>query len=192
MAFYVPGTEETDPKKQNMSLQLLGAAASTNTTNIATNTTNIAANTAAITALQSPGNGLANSSGSLGVSLAKITASLGADVALNNTANFFDGPSVAQGTTGTWFVSGTVTLVDTAGAAQFQCKLWDGTTVISSSAASSAGANFFASVSLSGYLASPAANIRISVKDISSVSGKISFNQSGTLKDSTLSAYRIA
>ncbi len=52
---YVPGTEETDPKKQNMALQQLGAAAktigdtvATNTTNIATNTAAIAANTAAI------------------------------------------------------------------------------------------------------------------------------------------------
>src|SRR2546426_953355 len=40
--------------------------------------------------------------------LTPITNSLGADVALNNTANYFDGPSVAQGTSGTWFASGTV------------------------------------------------------------------------------------
>lgn len=65
MVFYVPGTEETDPKKQNMSLQQLGggltsavadtatntAAIATNTTNIATNTTNIATNTASIAAI---------------------------------------------------------------------------------------------------------------------------------------------
>lgn len=73
MTIYVPGVAETDPKKQNRSLQQLGTATSTNTTsiatntadiatnttniatnttNIATNTTNIATNTSAISALQ--------------------------------------------------------------------------------------------------------------------------------------------
>lgn len=51
MTIYVPGTSETDPKKQNRSLQAIAAAATTNTTNIATNTTNIATNTTAIAAL---------------------------------------------------------------------------------------------------------------------------------------------
>lgn len=58
MTIYVPGTAETDPKKQNRSLQAIAAAATTNatdittnTTNIATNTTNIATNTTAIAAL---------------------------------------------------------------------------------------------------------------------------------------------
>jgi hypothetical protein len=45
MVLYVPGTEETDPKKQNMSLQQIGSAATTNATNTATNTANIATNT---------------------------------------------------------------------------------------------------------------------------------------------------
>lgn len=48
---YAPGTQETDPKKQNRSLQANAAATATNTTNIATNTSGIAANTAAIAAL---------------------------------------------------------------------------------------------------------------------------------------------
>jgi hypothetical protein len=58
MALYVPGTEETDPKKIIMSQQLVAGQTTTNTTsiatntaNIATNTTNIATNTAAIAAL---------------------------------------------------------------------------------------------------------------------------------------------
>lgn len=45
MTVYAPGTEETDPKKQNMSLQQNAAANTTNATNIATNTANIATNT---------------------------------------------------------------------------------------------------------------------------------------------------
>lgn len=51
MTVYVPGTGETDSKKQNMSLQALGAAQAVDEANIATNTTNIATNTAAIAAL---------------------------------------------------------------------------------------------------------------------------------------------
>src|SRR5258708_17127371 len=42
-----------------------------------------------------------------------ITNSLGADVLLNNTTIYFDGPSIAQGNTGTWSVSVTVTFTDT-------------------------------------------------------------------------------
>ena len=124
-------------------------------------------------------------------SASTITNSLGADVALNNIANYFDGPSVAQGTVGTWDVSGTVTLSDTAGAAAFDCKLWDGTTVIASCRHIQNVANNPISVCLSGRLASPAGNLRISVIDISSTSGKIAFNLTGNSKDSTITAIRI-
>lgn len=176
MAIYRPGTGETDPKKQNMSLQAIAAAAEQAITDIATNTANIATNTALLAALTG----------------SKITASLGADVALSNTGLYFDGPSIAQGSTGIWSVSGTVTLTDTAGAAHFDCKLWDGTTVIASTRQIAPSVNQFVHVTLSGYLAIPAGNLRISCKDITSTSGKIIFNQTGLSKDSTISAYRIA
>jgi hypothetical protein len=228
---YAPGTEETDPKKQNMSLQQNAAAN-------ATNTTNIAANAAAIAALQTgtvttiAGNsgaftlngtsGITNTVNDIKLSQAsssqfgavkvdnttitasggvistvnplpaQIKSSLGANVALNNTALFFDGPSIAQGSTGTWWVSGTVSFVDSAGAALVYCKLWDGTTVIDSATFTTGAANFFGSVSLSGFLASPAGNLRISCRDTTSNSGSIVFNQTGNSKDSTISAYRIA
>jgi hypothetical protein len=189
-ALYVPPTDEADHKKQNQSLQLIGgitstnttniasntASIATNTTNIATNTTNIAANTAAIAAIPAA---------------SPITNTLSGDVTLNNTANFFDGPSVAQGSTGTWFASGTVTLQDTAGAARFNAKLWDGTTVIASASATTGGATLI-SISLSGFLAAPAGNLRISCRDVTATTGKIIFNNSGSSKDSTITAYRIA
>lgn len=124
--------------------------------------------------------------------LSSVSNSLSGDVALNNTATYFDGPSVAQGTSGTWFASGTVTLTDTAGAGTYACKLWDGTTVISSAETGVfGGASSFPTVALSGLLATPAANIRISCKDTASTSGKILFNQSGNSKDSTITAIRI-
>jgi hypothetical protein len=121
-----------------------------------------------------------------------LHASLGADVLLNNTANYFDGPSIAQGTTGTWFASGTVTVLDTGGAANFLAKLWDGTTVIASTGVNSNSAGATRAISLSGYIASPVNNLRISCADITAVTGKILFNQTGQSKDSTISAFRIA
>lgn len=198
-ALYVPPTDESDHKKQNQSIQNIAAQTSTNTTNIstnttniATNTTNIATNTANIATLQTPNYGLVNSGGALGVSISTITAALGADVALNNTANYFDGPSVTQGSTGIWFVSGSVTVVDTAAISAFRVKLWDGTTVISSTQIQVQAAGVPSTIALSGYLASPASNLKISVKDVSAATGKILFNQSGESKDSTISAFRIA
>lgn len=126
-------------------------------------------------------------------SLTSITNSIAGNVALNNTGNYFTGPTVAQGTAGTWFASGTVTLVDTAGNGNYDCKLWDGTTVIDSARGnSSGGAGSRTTVSLSGVLASPAGNIRISVRDITSTSGTMEANATGEGKDSTVTAIRIA
>ena len=121
----------------------------------------------------------------------QITNSLGADVALNNVSNYFTGPTVAQGSTGTWFASGTVSLIDTTAVAGFDVKLWDGTTVIASARAANPSTGVGITVSLSGYLASPAGNIRISVRDVTSTGGTIRFNGTGESKDSTLSAIRI-
>ncbi len=122
-----------------------------------------------------------------------LTNSLAGDVALNNTANYFDGPSVAQGTTGTWLATGTVTLNDSAGGASFYAKLWDGTTVIAAASAGTTAAGARATIALSGYITSPAGNIRISVRDTTSVSGGIEANRTGNgNKDSTISVVRIA
>jgi myosin-crossreactive antigen len=119
------------------------------------------------------------------------TASLGADVALNNTANYFDGPSVAQGTSGTWFVSGTVTVKDSS-AAEVIAKLWDGTTVIDSGGVYMTTGNGEGLIALSGVITSPAGNLRISCRDTVNTTGLIKYNQTGNSKDSTITAIRIA
>ena len=119
-----------------------------------------------------------------------ITNSLGSNVSLNNTSTFFDGPSVAQGTSGTWFVSGTITLEDPSAAAVTSIKLWDGTTVIASAEQAITGASNYFTVSLSGYLTSPAGNLRLSAKS-SSTTSLIIYNASGLAKDSTITAIRI-
>ena len=59
--------------------------------------------------------------------LTYYTASLGADVSLTNTATYFDGPSVAQGTSGTWLVTAHVTVAGNND--NIFAKLWDGTKI---------------------------------------------------------------
>jgi hypothetical protein len=121
-----------------------------------------------------------------------ITASLSGDVNLTNVNNYFNGPAVTQGTTGTWFASGTVTCIDTSAAAAFFVKLWDGTTVIASARSHTAGLNGVIAISVSGYITNPVGNLRIDVRDASTVNGKILFNTTGLALDSTISAFRIA
>lgn len=121
-----------------------------------------------------------------------LTNSISGDVSLNNTSNYFDGPVVTQGTTGVWWVSGTITLTDSSGGtAQFHVKLWDGTSVFASLRQDMVAANSIISCSLSGRISAPAGNIRISVRDLSSTSGLIKANTSGLGFDSTITAIRI-
>jgi len=123
--------------------------------------------------------------------MANISATLGAPVALNNIANFFDGPSIAQGSVGTWYISATATVDDVVGSADIGCKLWDGTTVIDSGGSSTAAAGKVASVDLSGVITSPAGNIKISCRDFTSVNGQILNNFTGAGKDTSITAFRI-
>jgi hypothetical protein len=126
------------------------------------------------------------------ISASPIANSITADVNLSNTGNYFTGPSVSQGTAGTWFASGTVCVLDSAGVAGMFVKLWDGTTIIDSAASFTTGANDTLSISVSGFIASPAGGLRIDVRDETSTNGKIKFNISGLSADSTLTAFRIA
>lgn len=146
----------------------------------------IAGNTGAFTL----GTGLTNSVNDIRVSISSLTNSIGANVPLNNTANYFDGPSVAQGTSGTWVASGSVLVQDTTGPAAIYCKLWDGTTVIASGGYGLA-TSVVGSVSLSGVITSPAGNIRMSCRDVSTTGGIMLFNGTGNSKDGTVSAFRI-
>ena len=135
--------------------------------------------------------GVSISGGNIAVSLTSLTASLAANVALNNTANYFDGPSVAQGTSGTWFASGTVTIIGSS-SDLIAAKLWDGTTVIDSARTQLIAANQIVTISLSGILTSPTGNIRISVRDENAITANIIANATGNSKDSTITAFRLA
>lgn len=112
------------------------------------------------------------------------------DVNLSNTSSYFDGPSMAQGNSGTWFASGTVTL-NSSLSDSIRCKLWDGTTVISSGDQFYIPGNEATTLSLSGFITSPAGNIRISCRDSTSTNGVIKSNASANFADSTIWGIRI-
>lgn len=125
------------------------------------------------------------------VALSSMANSLTGNVALNNTGLYFTGPTVAQGSTGTWFASGSVTLVDTVGVAGFNCVISDGSSNVASGRGVSIGANSPIVIALSGVITSPAGNLRISCQDTSTTSGSILFNSTGLSKDSTLTVVRL-
>lgn len=129
-----------------------------------------------------------------GFTPSQITAALGANVAMGATGTYYTGPSIAQGTSGTWFVSGNVTVENTVGGDVVNVKLWDGTTVIASTRVQvvSVSGSYYGVAALSGYIASPAGNLRISVSPVARTDGAIVFNASGNSKDSVISAFRIA
>jgi hypothetical protein len=136
--------------------------------------------------------GTITASGTCAVNLSFLTNSLSSDVSLNNTANYFSGPAVAQGNSGTWCANGSVLVYDSnATGAQIYAKLWDGVTVIASGEANPIASFQGASVALSGCITNPAGNIRIDVKDLSHTTGVMLSNASGNSKDSTLTVFRI-
>ena len=126
---------------------------------------------------------------SIGINITNATT---ANIGISN-ATFTAGPSVAQGTVGIWFATGTVTLVDTAAPQDFSAILWDGTTIIDSAYTGSAGAGYFITVTLSGVASGPAGNLRIGVKTTAATTATsfFGFNNSGESKDSSLTAVRI-
>lgn len=119
------------------------------------------------------------------------TNSLGADTAISNSV-YTDGPSMAQGTSGTWFASGAVIVTDTVGVVNIKAKLWDGTTIIDSRSVTVTVATDSFAIPLSGVITSPAANIRISCTSTAAgATSKFLFNASGNSKDCTITGVRI-
>lgn len=147
---------------------------------------------AAVPSEISLGTGLAFASTTLAASLSTANNVLGGDVTLNNTGTYFDGPSMAQGTSGTWLAIGQVTVLGNA-TDTIRVKLWDGTTVIASAQAELGNGSAWTCVTLAGILASPANNIKLSVRNVNSTTGtKIAANDSALGKDSAVFGVRIA
>ena len=122
--------------------------------------------------------------------LTYITKSTTASIVISSAA-YTDGPSVSQGSSGTWFVTASITLANNSASAIASCKLWDGTTVIDSGTAGIPSAGYGTTVPLSGVIASPAGNLKVSAMGIITSNTLIESNFSGNLNDSTITAVRI-
>ncbi len=118
-----------------------------------------------------------------------VTKSTTVNIAIPN-GSYADGPSVAQGSTGIWYVSGNVTLLSTLGNANFLVKLHDGTTTSASGVAATVNTLSEVVVSLSAVASNPAGNLRIAANG-SGVAGTLLFNSAGFSNDSTITAIRI-
>ena len=136
------------------------------------------------------GTSLASAGGNLNVALSGLTNSLANPVTMTTEGTYYDGPSVAQGTSGTWLAVGQVSVSGNAVGNYVTCKLWDGTTLIASAGIQTAGSNYD-SMPLSGMLATPAANIKISCEDSSANGGTINASTGAETKASTLTVIQI-
>lgn len=119
---------------------------------------------------------------------AAITNSLGGNVTINN-ATYTTGPTVAQGSTGTWFASGNVTIAALNGN-QITCRLSDGTNVIDSGTVQIAG-DLITSLHLSGFRAAPSGNLQILCLNVTANNGTMNATNGVDAKASTISAFRI-
>lgn len=123
-------------------------------------------------------------------SLTSVTNATTADIALTSgsTTTFVDGPVVTLTSTGTWFLSGTVTFNNSVTALAL-AKLWDGTTVLSASA--DRLTSVFTSISLSGVVTTTSSAFKISASS-NSTSMVLEANPTGANLGCTLTAVKIA
>jgi hypothetical protein len=121
----------------------------------------------------------------------QLSNSLSGNVLMNNTGTYFTGPTVVQGSVGTWCGSGTVTVGGALAGQRYNARLTDGaTTLASAQTYGTTTGTGITTISLHGCLATPAGNLRIQVNSQDSTSGIIYYNESGNSKDSTLIAWR--
>ena len=113
------------------------------------------------------------------------------DITMTNTANFYDGAVVVQGTVGTFLVMGGATTFSNNPTVNYNAKLWDGTTVIASGSNNTQAQSTGTSFALSGVIKNPAGNLRISVNDSTHTTDLIKANDSGAGKDTYVVAIRI-
>jgi hypothetical protein len=121
--------------------------------------------------------GTITTSGTVALNVQALTNTLTGDVLITNNTSYFDGPSVSQGTTGTWAATGFITLIDTVAQSNVICKLWDGTTTIAAGRGNIQGTASALTITLTGVIVSPAGNIRISCHDVTAGNGaKMAFS----------------
>lgn len=129
-----------------------------------------------------------------GFTPAQMSAALGANVLMNSTSNYFDGPSLTLGA-GLWFVWGQNSIFCAPGGLNVASKLWDGTTVVNSAYAltgTDGSVGHGTVVVLQGYILNPVGAVRISCRPGGRTDASMVFNQSGNSKDCTINAIRIS
>jgi hypothetical protein len=101
------------------------------------------------------------------------------------------GPSVARGSGGTWFASGTVTILNTGGSGDnIAVLLWDGSNLIASGSVN-VPAGSRVSVSLSGFVISPIGDIAIACEATLTNTCEMVFDSTPWGHDSQVTAFRI-
>lgn len=122
---------------------------------------------------------------------------LAADVAMNNIANYFDGPSLVL-TAGTYDVTSRLTVSAFNAASNLLFKLWDGSTVYDSGWIGAPNNNSVtapAATQIVGFgriTVTSTATLKLSVRNPDVTTGSILFNATGNSKDSVIKAIRIA
>ena len=122
--------------------------------------------------------------------MSPLNGALGSIVTLNTT-NFIDVACVAQGTNGTFFAVGVVTIQGGNSTATIGAKLWDGNNVIATTGVTTSSTGNSIMMSLQGFISNPTGNIRLSVRDNGPSNSNVVFNQTGAGKDTTVTAIRI-
>jgi hypothetical protein len=103
---------------------------------------------------------------------AATTTYLGADVALNNTASFFNGPNTGSLPPGNYLIIGKATVKDSAGAAGIGVQIHNGTSAIDTASGTTFGANTELTIALvAGVTLAAATTLTLQAKDPISTSG---------------------
>ena len=152
----------------------------------------IAGNTGAFTL----GMGLTNLVNDLRVSLPSLVSYLTTPVNFTSGTTWFDGPSVAQGTVGTFLVIARASCTDSAAASPFAARITDGTNVYdTSSYFYSLVAGSFIDKIMVAIVASPAGNLKLQAQIArSATTGQLTANVQGVTapRDTFIMAIRIA
>lgn len=133
-----------------------------------------------------------------GTSAGNATTFLAADVALNNTANFFSGPNTGSiGSSGqTWLLIGVADITDAAAGAAFEAAIFDGTNYIANSVSDGFAAGARVTITICAIVTlAGATTFTLRAKDRSGTTGFLltsSVASGVTNKATSITAMRIA
>lgn len=146
-----------------------------------------AAGTLARLAIGTAGQVLQTNSGATAPQWASIgsgsTTFLAADVALSDIATYFSGPNTGSiGASGQkWLIMGVATCVDTAGAATFAVRLWNGSAAIADNSSASTAANLQVAIPIHAIVTlSAATTFTLQAKDATATTGALSTSGSAS------------